>query len=127
MYKVKTEYNMISFDPECNKAKSQKNMKHRKTTKTCEILTVFFSVNTSKINIYSNITKNRINIHLSYKKIVKHVKLNTVSHTANAGIPIAYHGLKSCQIDFKFKMDAECTENYSKSGTCGLGPTSMNS
>lgn len=45
---------MISFDPECNKAKSQKNMKHRKTTKTSEILTVFFSVNTSKLNIYSN-------------------------------------------------------------------------
>lgn len=29
MYKVKTEYNMISFDPECNKAKSQKNMKQK--------------------------------------------------------------------------------------------------
>lgn len=30
MYKVKTEYNMISFDPECNKAKSQKKHETQK-------------------------------------------------------------------------------------------------
>lgn len=71
-------------------------MKYRKIIKICEILIVFFSVNMLKLNIYLNIIKNCINIYLSYKKIVKYVKLNIILYIVNVGIFIVYYGLKLC-------------------------------